>query len=254
MEPYEPDFARYYDLLVHGERNVEAPSSDLEFLLGALSSRAPLSRILDVGCGTGRYLLPLTRRGLHLTGLDNSAQMLAQCRQRLDASGLSATLIERDLLQWTPEHAYDAAICMNSMLSYLVNTPDILSALARLRQALRPGGTLVLEIWNIFANTQLFGQAATHELVRNQVHLTWRDAYHFDTRRSVLRTRIDALVVDHGQPATFKREEVLRAMTAGEIEAYLKASGFCDISWLTRSDGQEGSGDDEEFWFFAQRD
>ncbi len=40
---------------------------------------------LDLGCGTGRLLLPLVREGLEVHGCDISADMLAHCREQADA-------------------------------------------------------------------------------------------------------------------------------------------------------------------------
>ena len=39
--------------------------------------------VLEVGCGTGRVLIPTARMGVDITGLDASPHMLAMCREKL---------------------------------------------------------------------------------------------------------------------------------------------------------------------------
>jgi len=41
--------------------------------------------ILELGCGTGRVLLPLARAGYEITGIDLSVGMLERCRARLQS-------------------------------------------------------------------------------------------------------------------------------------------------------------------------
>src|ERR1043166_9308264 len=50
-------------------------------------------RVLEVGCGTGRVLVPLARAGCRVTGIDVSAHMLAHTRAKLDAERLEAELV-----------------------------------------------------------------------------------------------------------------------------------------------------------------
>jgi SAM-dependent methyltransferase len=50
---------------------------------------------LDLGCGTGRLLLPYLRAGLDVDGCDVSADMLALCSEQAAREGLSPTLYEQ---------------------------------------------------------------------------------------------------------------------------------------------------------------
>jgi len=50
---------------------------------------------LDLGCGTGRLLLPYLRAGLDVDGCDVSADMLALCSEEATREGLSPTLYEQ---------------------------------------------------------------------------------------------------------------------------------------------------------------
>ena len=98
----------------------------------------PGERILDAGCGTGRALeRVLERADCHVTGLDPSARMLEDARQRLRgrAALLNAT-IEQQALH---EHRFDAILALNVL--YFAR-PD--GAMARaLYHMLAPGGRLV---------------------------------------------------------------------------------------------------------------
>src|SRR6266446_1367283 len=54
---------------------------DIAFFVDA--AREAGSPVLEVGCGTGRVLIPTARAGIEIIGLDASAAMLAVCRSRL---------------------------------------------------------------------------------------------------------------------------------------------------------------------------
>ena len=61
--------APYYD------RFHEALTADVEFVLSLAQQQD--GPVLEMGCGTGRLLLPLARAGFEVTGIDTSAAMLA---------------------------------------------------------------------------------------------------------------------------------------------------------------------------------
>lgn len=86
--------ARYYDL-IHQPLTV-----DVGYVLTLAAKKG--GPILELGCGTGRLLLPLARAGYTVTGVDNSPAMLAIARQRLaqEPAAVQArvTLVETDML------------------------------------------------------------------------------------------------------------------------------------------------------------
>jgi SAM-dependent methyltransferase len=54
---------------------------------------------LDVGCGTGRLLIPFLRAGLDVDGCDISPDMLALCAQRAEAEGIRPQLLAQAMHQ-----------------------------------------------------------------------------------------------------------------------------------------------------------
>lgn len=67
--------AHYYDL-THADL-----TDDIEWVLSLAKEAA--GPVLELGCGSGRLLLPLARAGCTVTGIDNAAAMLARARARL---------------------------------------------------------------------------------------------------------------------------------------------------------------------------
>ncbi|MBM3149748.1 MAG: class I SAM-dependent methyltransferase, partial [Chloroflexi bacterium] len=53
-------------------------------------------RILDIGCGTGRHSIELSRRGYNITGIDLSDSLLARAREKAEQQGLKIDFLKHD--------------------------------------------------------------------------------------------------------------------------------------------------------------
>ena len=73
-EIYDRHPSEFYDY--HAKRG------DMEFYVGLAKSSG--GSVLEIGCGTGRLLIPTARTSVHITGLDNSEEMLQICRRKLE--------------------------------------------------------------------------------------------------------------------------------------------------------------------------
>lgn len=91
-------------------------------------------RMLDVGTGTGRAAIALSKRGAAVTGVDASDEMLSVARRRASEEGLSIEFLEGDVhaLAW-PDRAFDAVISFR----VLMHVPDWRKAMAELCRVAR---------------------------------------------------------------------------------------------------------------------
>jgi 2-polyprenyl-3-methyl-5-hydroxy-6-metoxy-1,4-benzoquinol methylase len=251
MEPhalYSKEIARAYDLLVYSRLDVEADEAEMKFLRRAFDGpcRRPVTDVLDVGCGTGRHVVPLARDGYRVTGLDNSEGMLAECRRKLERHGLSADLRCADMADLDAEAEWDAVLCMNSIICYLLDARRIVGLLRRLLRALRPGGLLVVDNWNFFAQWYRLDEDYAEVREAGGIRIDYHDRHWYEDFASVYHVDIDATVRENGRVHQFTSRESLRAMTVGETRLYLEAAGLELLDVYPSFDlslAQERSGD-----------
>lgn len=109
-------------------------------------------RMLEVGCGTGIFLNEMHRRGWSVVGLDPNQYASEFARKRFGLEVFSGTLEE---FNPSPE-AFDV-ICAWDVVEHL---PEPAKDLRRMKQALRPGGLLVLSVPNLASlDLRLFGDS-----------------------------------------------------------------------------------------------
>jgi SAM-dependent methyltransferase len=100
--------------------------------------------VLDVGCGTGRVLLPLLRDGVDVDGADASADMLDWCRRTAGDSGFEVDLARQAIHELDRPRRYRTIIVCGAFGLGGTRDQD-LEGLRRLREHLLPGGALVLD-------------------------------------------------------------------------------------------------------------
>ncbi len=144
--------AHYYDL-THADL-----TEDIDFILDlARQSNGP---ILELGCGSGRLLLPLARAGFTVTGVDNSTTMLARARAALQQEPLAVqnrvTLLQADMTQMELANGRFALTIIPYNTFMHLDSAQKMAALKRVRQHLEgncryPNGRLFIDLINPFA-------------------------------------------------------------------------------------------------------
>lgn len=131
----------HYGLMAHwwAEFNVAA-SEELAYYRAAIEQYGQPA--LDLGCGTGRLLLPLLRAGLDVDGCDLSPDMLEQCRQAAKRDGLEARLYNQAMHDLDLPRTYRTIYICDSFGIGGRRSQDA-EALRRCYQHLTPGGALV---------------------------------------------------------------------------------------------------------------
>jgi ubiquinone/menaquinone biosynthesis C-methylase UbiE len=114
----------------------------------------PQGVVADLGCGTGRALLPLVRAGHQGLAVDLSTHMLRIVREKADLENLPiqcvlANLVELDCLA---NDSVDHAMCLFSTLGMIRGRANRRKALGHFRRILKPRGRFVLHVHNYWYN------------------------------------------------------------------------------------------------------
>jgi SAM-dependent methyltransferase len=108
--------------------------------------------ILELGCGSGRTLVPLLRDGWNVVGVDAAPAMLARCRERLRHAGAAASarveLHEGDFRALALGRRFPLVICPFNAFMHLYTRQDVERFLAVVRAHLAPGGLFAFDVLN----------------------------------------------------------------------------------------------------------
>jgi SAM-dependent methyltransferase len=119
------------------------------FVEAAVESGGP---VLEVGCGTGRVLIPTARTGIEIIGLDLSGHMLAVCRERLrrEPEDVQARvgLVQADMRDFALRQAFKLATIPFRPFQHLTTVEGQLACLVNIHRHLATGGRLILDIFN----------------------------------------------------------------------------------------------------------
>ncbi len=108
--------------------------------------------LVDLGCGTGRLLVPFAKRGYQVLGVDLSGEMLKVAREKAGAASLPITLIQANLveLDCIGDNIFDYAACMFSTLGMISGPENRRRALVHMFRILKHGGKFVLHVHNLW--------------------------------------------------------------------------------------------------------
>jgi SAM-dependent methyltransferase len=193
--------------------------------------------VLEVGCGTGRQLLPALRARLDIEGVDNAPDMLAICGRKAKQAGLAPTLHQQDVRRLDLPRRYTTIFCAYGTFQLLADWDDAMAALHRVYDHLTPGGRFLVDC-----------SIPWHELTapRRQWRLTEvvtrpddgatvlkHEASETDPLRQVQTLYIRHEVYQRGQLTTGLRRLRLRWYGRREFQLMLETAGFRDITITT---------------------
>ncbi|MGZ4339001.1 MAG: class I SAM-dependent methyltransferase [Gaiellaceae bacterium] len=183
-------------------------------------------RVLDIGCGPGRFTLELARLGARTVAADLSPGQLELHRAHVPDDAVEARVVADvvDLSQFG-DRSFDAAVCYGGPLSYVME--DAPRAVAELVRVTKPGGHVLVSVMSLVGPT-LSAAGGIGELVR---------AFGEETVRQVTTTgRLAAEVGEHGLVMRLYRWSELR----GLLEPHGRIVAASAAGMFPRDDAADG--------------
>ncbi|MCA2180673.1 class I SAM-dependent methyltransferase [Nonomuraea glycinis] len=211
----DPRLAKIYDPL-------DPDRSDLDVYV-AMVDEFGARRVLDVGCGTGTFACLLAERGVEVVGMDPAGASLDVARAKPGADRVRWILGDATTL---PPLQADLAIMTGNVAQVFLTDEDWAAALAGIRAALRPAGTLVFEIrdpsrraWREWDRARTY---AVTDVPGAGVVESWSDV--LEVAGPLVTFRHTYVFASDG--AALTSDSTLRFRSREEVERSLREAGF----------------------------
>lgn len=218
---YATAFGRLW-LHLHPHRDDAEAMGHAAFIVRVLGLKAG-QRVLDVGCGGGRYARALAARGLKVTGVDLSAEMLEAARAASPNLPGSPIYLRADARALPFVAQFEGAVSLFTSLGYFDAREDDLNLLRGVARALVPGGAFLLDYLN--------PAHVRATLVADEEGMV--DGYHVHVRRTCEEAAAGPVVVKrvtvrHAGARRVESEffERVRLYEPAEIDALLADAGL----------------------------
>lgn len=118
--------------------------SEMQFLMSKVHTD---TKVLDMGCGTGRFTIPLARAGARMTGLDLTEAMLDQARAKAVVEQVDIEFHQGDMASLPfPDQSFDVVTSMLALMH--IPLSDRQSVFSEVARVLKPGGRMLLCVKN----------------------------------------------------------------------------------------------------------
>ncbi|MFH8487389.1 class I SAM-dependent methyltransferase [Streptomyces longisporoflavus] len=187
------------------------------------------SRVLDLCCGPGLYLVPLVRRGYEVTGVDLSAELLKRAQAVCADAAVDVRLVRADMLTHVEPESYDVVLNVFTSFGYFDDPRDNFRVLCNAHRSLTPGGQLLVDVMGKEVLAGWIGRPQLVEL--DGAYVVQRDT----VLDSWTRLRTDWTLVRDG----VAREASITSFlySAAELRALFEEAGFTGVECFGGFDG-----------------
>jgi SAM-dependent methyltransferase len=203
------------------------PSGDIEFYVE--QARRSGGPILELGCGTGRILVPTAAKGLNCVGLDASEEMLAVLRAKNPPANVK--LVKDSMEAFELDAEFQLVTAPFRAFQHLLDVESQLRTLANVKRHLAPGGTFVFDVFDPnLARMAVLEEPENESVVfcHEGYEMRRLDSIHRDPATQIMTVTFRFV----GGPVELqgKTDVKMRWFYRYEIEHLLARAGFSDVT------------------------
>lgn len=210
--------------------------AECDFLQACVTAHATSSAktVLDIGCGAGRHLMELARRGYTGTGMDLRPEMVAYVNDEAKKAKLPVTALVGDVREpLLIAGTFGLGICLMDTFRYLLTNEQIVRHVQQIASHLAPGGLYITDFWIPTKWDQVGGEIYQWEQHEGETTVRVFYVQHPDSIDPISQTFEDELVFavdDAGESKEIHGERTrTRLIMPQEFRALVQVSGMFDL-------------------------
>jgi len=195
-------------------------------------------KVLDLACGEGTFAIAMAKRGLQVTGVDLSPEMLSIARERAAKDGLEVKFLQQDMRLLSLRGRFDLVTCWFDSLNYLLEIDDLAQALAGVSRVLDKNSIFIFDVNTI--------RALAVEWIREPcyVHLDSQDLFlasvpQYDPATRIASLHITGFARENERWLRVDEVHKERGYTLKEIRRCLKKAGLRELACWANLDKME---------------
>lgn len=203
----------------------KAPQDELDFYLSYAEKN---KKILEIMCGSGRFLVPFLEYGYNIRGVDFSVEML----EKLKLKAPEADVEYADIAEYTTNEQFDYIFISSGSVSLFTDMNLCQKILKKIKGLLAPAGKFVFAVDTIAAkclDNDDYEMSVSVKM-KNGFDLVLKTKNYFDVQQQIQ--------FSPGIYELYDRDKLLKSehmdfqthlYKFGEMENYLKEAGFTEI-------------------------
>lgn len=213
-----------YDGNIYDGMNTE--TADLRFYSRRLN-KMKKGHILELCCGTGRLTIPLVQEGFHITGVDNSASMLKQAKEKADSLNVPIQFIECDMRTFDLPEVYDAIFIPFNSIHHLYTNRDFFSVLTGVNRHLKKDGYFLFDCFNpnihYIVNSEGEEKTIAEYSTKDGRNIVIKQSMAYENKTQINRIKWHYFI--NGEFDSVQNMD-MRLFFPQELDAYLSLYGF----------------------------
>lgn len=180
--------------------------------------------VCELGCGTGNITLRMAKKGRDMIGIDISADMLSEARNKAAEQGLDVLFLLQDMREFELYGTVNSIVCLCDSLNYITEDEDMRQVFDLVNNYLHPGGLFIFDLNTDYKFREVYGENTFSEVDDDAVYI-WENYY--DKEEKINEYYLNFFV--RNSEGTYDRtqeEHYERAYSMDEIKKFIKNSGM----------------------------
>ena len=181
---------------------------------------SPGAAVVDFGTGCGRIAIPLAVEGYQVTAVDPSPRMLDTLRSRLATTppdvAARVRAVHASIQSYRPDRTHQLALCVFTVIAYLLDERSLREALASVASSVEPGGLFLVDVPDADVFTSF--DEENEQMIRTVEIEPLEGALYGYSEHTTLRTP--------DGPVTYHDRFPLRRWSVEEVTEALARAGF----------------------------